>query len=452
MKFVKCLMTAGVIFGSSYLFASSTVQEETSQWFGMYLKDQKVGYTQTETQPVADGYKISELTYIELDMMGTKRNLKSISQYEVNKNFELKNFTFNLETEAQKMLIRGETQQNNFNLSINTGGKIETKTITITSPIFPISVLPMLANKFTRTSQKLQVFDPSIQAVSTADCELLETKGDSMNVKVMMLNSPSTMWVNKKGEMLSQSQPMGITVKKESKEKAIKIGKVSPEILTLYKVPVNMEIKNARDISLLKMLVNVKVVVNEQQRWFGDTLLIETRGPSSGGPFELSNRRPDSVNKYLEPTTFIQSKDKRIIKQAKEIVGFTKTPWKKVVKLTHWVSENVKDMPTVTIPSALDVLNTMEGDCGEHSILFAALARACKIPADVVVGIVYTQDGFYYHAWNKVWVGRWVEVDPTFDEPIADAAHLILAEGGLEEQAKIMELVDKIKIQILEYK
>jgi hypothetical protein len=432
------------IFGNSHLFAS--------QWFGMYLKDQKVGYTQTETQPVANGYKISELTYIELDMMGTKRNLKSISNYEVDTKFELKNFTFNLETEAQKMFIRGEIKQNVFELSINTGGKIEKKTIPVSSPVFSISVLPLLANKFTRATQKFEVFDPSIQAVSTADCELLETKGDSINVKVTMLNSSSTMWVNKKGEMLSQLQPMGISVKQEPKEKAIKIGKVSPEILTLYKVPTNIEIKNARNISLLKMLVNVKVVVNEQQRWFGDTLLIETRGPTSGGHFALSNNRPDSVKKYLEPTTFIQSNDKRIIKQAKQIVGYTKTPWKKVEALTHWVSENVKDMPTVTIPSALDVLNTMEGDCGEHSILFAALARACKIPADVVVGIVYTQDGFYYHAWNKVWVGRWVEVDPTFNEPIADAAHLILAEGALEEQAKIMELVDKIKVQILEYK
>jgi hypothetical protein len=61
-------------------------------------------------------------------------------------------------------------------------------------------------------------------------------------------------------------------------------------------------------------------------------------------------------------------------------------------------------------------------------------------------------DHFYYHAWNKVWVGRWVEVDPTFGEYIADATHITLAQGGLMEWAKIMDLVGNIKIKVVEYK
>jgi transglutaminase-like putative cysteine protease len=117
-----------------------------------------------------------------------------------------------------------------------------------------------------------------------------------------------------------------------------------------------------------------------------------------------------------------------------------------------WVKDSINDVPTVGIPSALEVLNSREGDCGEHTVLFVALARSLGIPAEIVVGLVYVGDGFYYHAWAKIWAGRWVEVDPTFGQPIADATHIPLAEGGLREQAKIMKMVDNIELKMLEFK
>ena len=64
---------------------------------------------------------------------------------------------------------------------------------------------------------------------------------------------------------------------------------------------------------------------------------------------------------------------------------------------------------------ALEVLNHMAGDCTEHSILFIGLARAAGLPAREVAGMIYvTEDpaGFYFHQWAKVWVGKWIDVDP----------------------------------------
>jgi transglutaminase-like putative cysteine protease len=42
--------------------------------------------------------------------------------------------------------------------------------------------------------------------------------------------------------------------------------------------------------------------------------------------------------------------------------------------------------------------------------------RAAGVPARVVAGIAYANDGFYYHAWNEVWLDRWVSVDAVFDQ------------------------------------
>ncbi|MCK4352659.1 transglutaminase domain-containing protein [candidate division WOR-3 bacterium] len=421
-----------------------------SNWLGIYLKGEKVGYTQVLTEKIADGYKISELTHMKLSMMGMERELKSISQYEVAPDFSLKSFTFELETEAQKILTRGEIKDSELKILIKTGGTTQTKSISFKKKVFPVTALPMLAPKFTKSSKKIEVFDPSIQAINPATCKLLETRRDSIKVKITILGASSIAWVRHNGILLSESQPMGIFTKKESKEEAIKIGEISPEVLTLFGIPSNVEIKNPRQVKNLKLIVKGKFLENERQKRFGDTLIIQVLGPKpkAGGCWARISTGP---KEYLKPTPFIQCKDKRIVDLAHRIIGKTRNPWDKVKKLINWVSDNIRDMPTVTIPSALDVLETMEGDCGEHSILFVALVRACKIPARVVVGLVYTGDGFYYHAWAKVWVGRWVEVDPTFRESIADATHIALAEGGLEEQAKIMDLVDKIKIKVIEY-
>ena len=57
-------------------------------------------------------------------------------------------------------------------------------------------------------------------------------------------------------------------------------------------------------------------------------------------------------------------------------------------------------------------------------------------------------NGFGYHAWAEIWVGRWIAVDPTQGTMAADATHVQLAGGDLAEQAKITMLIGKLKAQI----
>ncbi len=428
-------------------------------WYGMYVKGAKVGRVQIIKEEISNGYKISELTDIELQMMGTKRWLKSNAQYEVTQEFELQKFKFELKTESQIIIMEGgvDIPKKGFGcarkvpklkFSIKTGGTTQTKVIEINPPIYPAIILPMLIHKFTDSVKEIKVFDPSIQAISTASCKLLETQDDSIKAEIQVLGAISTLWVTPDGVLLSQRQPMGIFMCRESKEQALEIKDVNPEVLTLYGIKPKKKISNPRDTKFLKLLVKGEFPESMRQRRFGDTLLLQKIGPTTGAC--VGDSLPDPAT--LEHTPFIQCRDKRIIKLAKEIIGNSKDSWKITRKLAKWVALNVKDVAAVTIPSALDVLESLEGDCGEHSVLFVALARACGIPAQIVVGLTYVGDGFYYHAWAKIWAGRWVEVDPTFNQPIADATHISLAEGELEEQAKIMKLVDEIKIEVIEFK
>ena len=109
--------------------------------------------------------------------------------------------------------------------------------------------------------------------------------------------------------------------------------------------------------------------------------------------------------------------------------------------------------PTVSLPSALEVLRTRVGDCNEHTALYVALARAAGVPARIAVGLVYLRGAFYYHAWAEVYVetapgrGRWLAVDPTLNQFPADLTHIRLARGGLERQAAITSMIGRVQIE-----
>ena len=152
----------------------------------------------------------------------------------------------------------------------------------------------------------------------------------------------------------------------------------------------------------------------------------------------------------MSPSYLIQSGDEKIVSKAREITEGASGPQEAAGKINAWVYENLKKEGTVSLPNALDVLSTKKGDCNEHAALFAALSRAAGIPTKVVMGTIYIDGRFYYHAWNEVYLGGWVAVDPTYGQMPADATHIKLVEGDLKKSGEILKVVGTIKIEVLD--
>jgi hypothetical protein len=83
-------------------------------------------------------------------------------------------------------------------------------------------------------------------------------------------------------------------------------------------------------------------------------------------------------------------------------------------------------------------------------MLFAALARAAGIPAKVSVGLVYTRNRFYYHAWNEVFLGAWMTADPLMGQMPADVTHIKFVEGDLDRQAEMVRVIGQVELKVLE--
>jgi len=104
----------------------------------------------------------------------------------------------------------------------------------------------------------------------------------------------------------------------------------------------------------------------------------------------------------------------------------------------------------LSMPDALSTLENRMGDCNEHAMLFAAMARSAGIPARVEAGLVYMKGRFYYHAWNLLFLGRWVTADALFGQLPADVTHLRLVTGSMQQQLDLVAVIGNITIEILD--
>ena len=122
------------------------------------------------------------------------------------------------------------------------------------------------------------------------------------------------------------------------------------------------------------------------------------------------------------------------------------------MRIYEWVYENIEKSPVASIPSALEVLATKAGDCNEHTMLFAALARAAGVPTRIALGVVWSDvyQGFCYHAWPEVYVGRWYWMDPTLGQPLADATHIKLLTGSLSKWTQIAAFLGQLEAEVAE--
>jgi len=163
---------------------------------------------------------------------------------------------------------------------------------------------------------------------------------------------------------------------------------------------------------------------------------------------------PADLDRYLRPEPFIESDAPEIKAEAEKMVAGITGTRARAERLTREVNTMVEKKPTVSLPSALEVLRTKVGDCNEHTALFVALARSLGIPARINVGLAYVRGAFYYHAWPEVYIdegkgrGLWLPVDPTFNQFPSDATHVRLARGGLDKQAAILPMFGKTTMYV----
>jgi len=164
----------------------------------------------------------------------------------------------------------------------------------------------------------------------------------------------------------------------------------------------------------------------------------------------MKNKPCPQPEKYLAATPAIQSDHPEIRRVAAETIADRSASLAKARALAAYVHNHLEKRPVIGLPDALTTLKTGRGDCNEHAVLFAALARASGIPCRIAAGVVFMKGSFYYHAWNEICIGgKWLSLDTTSHQLPADLSHIKFIEGETSEQMRIGALLGQLSIEPL---
>jgi len=447
-------------------------QPSDEGWLGIFLRGQRIGYSFTKISRTGTGLMVESRSRMTLIMMHEQRTLNTHIFARTDNEYTLKDFVMEIETQGHSTKIEGKIEEKQLELTSYSQGIPYTQTIGLQDkPYFPDAIEEVIKKKELKSGDKITLpyFDPTTQSSSSAtirifEKEKVEVLGEyrvGLRVEIDFMGLKNILWLDENYKSIKESSPaLGMEMIPLSREQAL--AEVKPtdvfDLISFFAVKLDKPIPDPRKLSYLKLELNNITVENLdltddfQNLSAGEPLVIESYLPSLGDLPDLTVPI-DEQNEFLEPSVYIQCEDPKIIAKADEFVGGEKNAKRVVEKLVEGVNSYIRKNPIASLPSAIDVLETKEGDCNEHSILFAALARAKGIPTKIYVGLVNLQgSAYYYHAWCAVWLGKWIPVDPTLNQFPADVGHLKLKEGGISEQAKVLKVVGRLTINALDYK
>ena len=437
---------------------------EFQNWMNITMADQKIGYSMQSLSITPLGYILKDYSLVKLPMGGTVREVYLDSYAVLNLDYSMKVFTFGLISDDYTTDVHGEVRNNKLVVRMRSGSSESMATFDAGKGIYLPSVVPFLvkARGFSPGEFFLPTFDPF--SLTTDDLEIAVGASEAVQtdygvregyrIAVAFSGVTSLMWISNDGVVIREEETGGLAMASTNRERALDMPVVESggiDILEQLAVHCNGEIKDARNLRYLK--VSLHGIEPEFFDLDDDFQTIVSTKPliMEIHPFDLKGSVLTDSARFLEARPFLQVDDPRIIKAAFDITSGLSDPTLKAEALEKWVFENVRKDLTVSLPSAVDILEVKRGDCNEHTALYTALARAAGLPTKICIGIVYKDGYFYYHAWPAVYLNGWRPFDPTFGQLTTDAVHIKLLEGGFERQTDLMRVVGKISVTVLEY-
>jgi hypothetical protein len=440
-------------------------------WQKIQFQGKNIGYSVVRVK----GDSVEEVMNMKLKAMGQGREVKAQLLWSKNPDYSFKTFEFQLKSEGNSVLVKGRVEGKNLSVQIGQSKKsfsIPEKVFTGSSFIFLISDKIKRGNQIRNFS--LLYFDPSVLRLDILSFELRQKTRDYFVFKKTFAGISSFVYFDKNGNFLKEEGSMGISSVASSREDIISSPPEDVDIIFSTSVavegkyPESSQRRNIKRATLFVWGVDYipsfppRQVVSKEG--YGFVVLLTDSPPSDNHSLEL----------YTKPELLIESESQQIKKLARELKkkieskGTTTSNNKSrrifekegdrdnvvqtIQYVSDWVFRSLKKTSVLSMPSALQVLKTMKGDCNEHSILTVAILRALGIPSRVVFGLVYDSGSFFYHAWVEAFDGKnWIEFDPTWGLFPADILRIRIGTGNVSEWVKVLEYVGKIKIKFIDW-
>jgi len=449
-------------------------------WMRIELRGTPIGYSHTwvdsDVESPRAAYTLHNQTALNLKLMGQVQSVNVMSGATLDEGYALQKFYTVVSAGVYTTRIDGrKTGTDTFAVRIRTDSGERTVTLAVPDDLIlysPVTEMALAGLK-PGESLSLRVLDPVTLAASDVRVEALrreklQSGGREQEATVLKLvyqGLETLSWMDSAGRILRQETPFGWTMTLCSAKDAFAFNPDAAgadDLLTAMAAPCRGQVQNPRACRMLKIQMTGaqlgsqdlasprQTVESRDDRRVGLTV----RAQAVPSWADARGSAPEALRQFLVSSPALQSDHPDMIRRARAIVGAETNSWKAAQAIGDWVFRAIEKKTAVSLPSALDVLQRREGDCNEHTYLFTALARAAGLPARIHVGLVYSEmpgapGAFYYHAWPSVYVGEWVELDPTLGQQTVDATHIAVAQGEIADQLKLLGLMGQVSVEIV---
>jgi transglutaminase-like putative cysteine protease len=465
-------------------------------FYTLTMGGRAVGQATSRLDTLPDGFVLEDVMSLELPALGQTGVAVARTSVKLSPALVMESFSFSLESEVGRFEAEGSLgADTTLSVTIRSAGSEQNLRFRMAQPPVFSSVVPIRVavgqGLEVGDRIRLPVFDPTTMGTRTVEVRVLEH--DTLIVPDSAALDPRTgrwrparydsipawrvaeafggiqveSWIDKNGRILRASSPLGFSMEKTEYELARQAQEDArltratggeSDVILATAVQSNVDLADVEQYQEIRFRLSGVDLAGfaldgGRQSLRGDTVVVRREDWASLEPgYELPYPRMD-LREALEPEPLIQSDDRRIIERAQQLTA-RRTRWRQDPKevartLTTSVYNMLEKRITFSVPNAVQVLETLQGDCNEHTVLYVAMARALGLPARTAVGLVYVNGAFYYHAWPEVWLGQWVAVDPTFGQYPADASHIRFVVGGLAQQVEIVRLIGNLDIEVL---
>jgi len=443
---------------------------ERDTWMNIFQNERKIGFSHTRFYSDIAGYRLTEAVQMRINTMGMIQDISLNTKSRLNADFTLQEIDFEISSGRFRFAVRGTVDGNTLQLTTESAGSSRRLDIPVKSKTYLFnSIMDAVAATDLKPGDKyaFNIFDPASMGqaaviVEVIGQELIDIRGFNQPATKVSLNFKGVSqlaWLGKDGDIIREKGLLGITLIKTDRKGALDGLAIesSQDLTKIASVASNIPLENVEALKVLKVKIQGIPSKNVQlqggrQTFKGQVLTVEKEVLSNLAP-QLRTHKLAALEKiFLRPGPFIQSDDQKIRALARKILKDAPDapPLTRAKKLLDWVHTHIEKRPVLSLPDALSTLENRVGDCNEHAVLLAALARAAGIPTRIEAGLVYLKGRFYYHAWNLMYLGKWITADSLFGQLPADVSHLRFATGSPEQQLDLMGIIGKIRLTVMQ--
>lgn len=453
--------------------ADADLAARSQDWYGVYVGGKKVGWYHQDFGRIGAGseaaYVSSSSMYLAVEAQGqqVEMQIDERKEFDAAAPFALRAARSETKETGGSRLVEVRRESGAYKASVVEGGESRAMDVAALDYTLADSLTPDLwikAGRAAGDTARFREFDVSelkadavtytVSAVKESLVAGVRTKFYEATLKWAGKGVEASATLDTAGKSISSGVGGLCEIRAEPEEQARRLEK-SGDLFVFGTARIDRPIGDPRHVT--KLVVDVegagldKIVAGPRQSVERSALGGTVTLSLGAGHGETETATAGEMADALAETVDLPTKLPKVVELATEAVGDAKTTQEKVDRLVHFVSGYVEDAAMPRHVPVTEILTAKKGDCTEHALLFVTLARAAGIPARLVGGLMYMGDdvkAFGGHKWGEVVVdGKWVPVDPTWDQTVPDATHIALTrnETGMGQLATLGRVKFKLK-------